>query len=492
MPRRLGAGLLAALLVLLGVPSLARWIRQSPKLESIAVLPLQNLSGDAQQEYLADGMTDAIIDELARVHSLRVISRTSAMAYKDARKPLPQIAGELAVDALMEGSIASDADHIQISARLIQAAGERTVWSKRLEAPRRNLRAVGGEIAGALTREMGVALTVEESARLSRKPAIDPEAYELYLKARYQAAQWKTESFANALGSVEKAIARQPDFAEAQAVLALTLANAALWGVVDPRTAEPRAKAAARRALDLDADLGQAHAALGAVLNLFDGNWKGAEKEFRRAVELAPGFMEAWFQLSLVTAGREDSVDAARRALALDPLTPTTNVQLGWALYFAGHFQDSIAQLRKVLELDPRSWVAHAEIAWNQLELGHKAEFSQTVDRLPSLIEPGKNMFEDTTTAALLAADGRRAEALALLAPWEERAKKEYVDPYQLATVRAQLGDTDGAVAWLQDALQKRSAQIWGLHLDVGKKAWLAPIRNDPRVVTMLRELVTR
>ena len=495
--RRFGWPIAISLAVIVGVIALAKEFSRagSTRIESLVVLPLENRSGDQQQEYLADGMTAAIIEELASVRSLRVISRSSAMAYKGAKKPLPQIARDLAVDAVVEGSVARLGGRVRLAARLIRAAGEKTLWSKTYELPTRELPGLQADLASAVTQGLNAVLTPEESGRFTQQRHLDPAAYDLLLRARYEGAERQNcESYARTRALLERAIATDPDFAEAHAELASAWTFAAWMACVDPKTAAPKARTEAERAIQLDQSNATAHLALASMAQTFDADFSRAEAEIRRAVDLAPGNLDALqpFNQILVITGRfEEGIAAARRAVALDPASPGTySMALGWSLYYAGRYEEAIAAQRRALELDPKFFYGHLEIAWNLFELGRISESLEAIEKARAILEPGKSCLDDTFVAAGLAWGGKRQEALALELPWEKKAEKEYVDGYQLAMVRAQLGDKDMAIRWLEMAWRERSPQWVNFRaypFDLEKRAWLGPLKGDPRVAELMR-----
>jgi len=407
------------------------------------------------------------------------------MTYKGAKKPLPQIAQELGVDAVVEGSVASASGRIRIVARLIRAAGEVTVWTNTYEGALRDTFGLQTEMAGALTREMRAAVTPTESARLGRSRTVDPEAYDLYLRGRYQVARWESDGYAAATVSLEKAIAKDPNFADAHALLASALLEQAILTLTDPRPTMAKARAEAQKALTLDDSLGEAHVAQGLILGAFDYDLKGQERELRRAIELSPSDSRphVWLAQVLSISNPKEGVEAAARALALDPVTPNVNLMLGWSLYYADRYDESLAQLRKVLELDSRTYFAHAEIAWNLAALGRHAEAVQSVARAYEAKKPGDDPVLDLSSARVLADAGKRREALALLEPWEARFLKEYVDAIYFVAPRAALGDREAAIRWLEEAWRQRSASLPYLRQDLGRLS----IRDDPRVAEILR-----
>ncbi len=484
IPRRFRWPVALALLVVAGTLALARAIRKPAGFSSLVVLPFENLSGDPQQEYLADGMTGAIIDELARIRSLRVISRTSATAYKGARKPLRQIARELSVEAVVEGSVARSGDRIRVAARLIDASTEHTVWTDSYDRPMRDALGIQMELASAVAHEMRAALTPGESVRLKSVRVVDPEAYDLYVRAAYVERGHEY---------LESAIAKDPQFADAHARLAYVWANRALDVKVDPAIATAKTRSEARRALELDPENAEAHLALGTAL-IAECDNRAAVGELERAVELAPSNAFAWARLANAYAfvrRDDDSVSAARKALQADPVNADANQVLAWALHKAGRYEEMDAQTRRISDLDPKGPSAPLYTAWSAMERGQKERALAAALKLRALIDPGKDLLWDSLVAAALAFGGDRAEALALIEPWEARARTEFVDGHQLAVVRANLGDKDEAIAWLKYAREQKS---W-MHcpeivaIDLERQVWLGALKGDPRMAQFLEPL---
>jgi serine/threonine-protein kinase len=470
-------------------------IRGQPPVESLAVLPLENRSGDPQQEYLSDGITAAVIDELARIRSLRVISRTSAMTYKGAKKPLPQIAKELSVDAIVEGSVASANGRIRLSARLIRTADERTLWSKTFEGPLRELSALQTDLATELTREMNAVLTPEESGRLAEKRQIDPAAYDLFLRARYEfEAHQDCDGFARTRTLLERAVAKDPAFADAHAMLADTWSFSSFMTCVDPKIAAPKATPEAQRALQLDPSNVMAHIALSGIAFNLDGDGERSLAEARRAVELAPKSKEALgnlFQRLVLTGHVEEGLATVERLSALDPaMGSDLSMGLAWAYYFANRYEEAIAAAGRALAVDPNDLYGNVWAALSWFELGQTTKGRESMERARAAFRPGRSCLDDTLFASGLALGGNRTEALALLVPWEKRAENQYVDAYQLAVGRAVLGDKDAAVRWLEVAWRQHSPSFLGLRItpmDLEKKAWLGSLKGDPRVAELLK-----
>jgi TolB-like protein/DNA-binding winged helix-turn-helix (wHTH) protein/Tfp pilus assembly protein PilF len=481
-----GATALAMAVVLFGVRGLRQQLRgkaDAPKIQSLAVLPLENLSGDPSQEYFADGMTDALITDLARISSLRVVSRTSAMRYKGARKPLAEIAQELNVDAFVEGSVVRSANRVRINAQLIQAAPERHLWANAYERDLTDVIALQGGVARAVAAEIQIKLTPQEQARLAGPRQVNPEAYEGYLKGRYYWEKRNEAAINTAIEYFEQAIKVDPNFALAYAGLADAY-NIAGFGVVAsmPRAeAAARCKAAAVKALELDGSLAEAHTALARLKEEADRDWAGAEVEFRRALDLNPGYANAylWYSQFLRQMGRRDEDFAmTRRALQLDPMSPIMLRNMGLALLWWGDVDQAIEQFRKALEIDPNRFNVLLALGWAYTKKGMYAEATAELQKALTL-SPG-NISAQGQLAYVYVVTGRRAEAGKILNELK-RLPKERGAFYQIALIYVGLGRNEEALGWLEKAVEDRSA--W--HLE---KNWeLDPLRKDPRFQELMR-----
>jgi len=337
-------------------------------IRSIAVLPLENLSGDASQNYFADGMTDELITDLAQISALRVISRTSVMVYKGARKPLPQIARELNVDAVVEGTVLRSGDQVRITAQLIEASTDKHIWSQSYEGELRDTLALQNRVAGAIADQIRINLTPQEQAALKNVRVVNPEAYESYLKGRYFWNKRTADGLKVALAYFQQAIEEDPKYAQAYSGLADTYALLGDWqyAVMTPKEAFPKAKAAAIRALELDSSLGEAHNSLAFVLDGFDWDFDSAGKEFQQAIELNPGYATAhhWYAWHMSLLGRfDDAIAEMRKAENLDPLSLIINADLAELLILAHSYDESIRQSRKTIEMDPNFALAHNQLA---------------------------------------------------------------------------------------------------------------------------------
>jgi TolB-like protein/Tfp pilus assembly protein PilF len=458
------------------------WTRLVPEvgaIRSIAVLPLENLSGDPEQEYFVDGMTEVLIADLARVRGLRVISRTSSMAYRDSGKTLPQIASELNVDAVVEGSVLRAGERVRITAQLIQASSDEHLWSDSYERDLHDVLALQGEVAQAIAGEIELQLSGPEEPGEAARP-VDPEALEAYLKGRHH---WNKRTGADIRKSIEyfeKAIALDPDWALAHSGLAQAYVLLANYDPsARPRDSMPRARAAAERALELDDELAPAHTALAAVRQWYDWGWEGAEAEFQRALELDPSYAtaHAWYGFLAITK-KKDAIKHIQRARELDPLSMIIGTQMGMGLLYAREYDRSIETLRETLELDPRFALAQVILAQAYAAKGMNEEAVEVAERLARTDPEPQRMV---TLALAYAGAGRREDALGIL----EEVRASAIYPLYVAYVYAALGDADAAFEWLEKAYERRSLQLTLIRVTPA----LDPLRSDPRFQDLLRRI---
>src|ERR1700757_3011210 len=385
---------ISVFVVLLVMVSLATWKlyswkNPSPIIRSLAVLPLESLSSDPSQDYFADGMTDELISDLGQISALRVISRTSVMGYKRAHKPLPQIARELNVDAVVEGTVLRSGDQVRITAQLIEGSSDRHLWSQSYEGQLRDTLALQNQVARAIADEIRVNLNSQERAALKNVQVVNPEAYESYLKGRYFWNKRTADGLKVALAYFNQAIEEDPKYAQAYSGLADTYALLGDWqyAVMTPKEALPKAKAAAIKALELDSALGEAHNSLAFCLDGFDWDFPSADKEFRRAIELNPGYATAhhWYAWHLALVGRNnEAIAEMTKAENLDPLSLIINADLA-ELFLIAHFPDeSTEQSRKTIEMDPEFAFAHNQLAQAYLE---KHMFAEAIAELERAIQ---------------------------------------------------------------------------------------------------------
>ena len=480
-----GAGVVAALLVLslgLNVGRVRDWIFAGPgsgPIASIAVLPLQNLSGDPEQEYFADGITEALITELGKIGALRVISRTSVMQYKGTQEPLPEIARALNVDALVAGSVLREADRVRITAQLIDAATDQHLWAESYERDLSSVLALQSEVARAIAQEIEVTLSPDEEARLANTREVNPEVYEAYLRGTYYLNQGTPESMRKGLGYLREAIEKDPADPLAYAGLALGYSLSASHGPWAPEEAFTLAKGAAMQALKLDDTLAEAHAALAQIRLYRDWDWPGAEQAFQRALELNPSLPAArtHYAMYLALFGRHDeAVTEIERAHQLDPLNPLLATWIGDVHWAVGEHDKAIQAFQRVLE-------QHPDFPWALRMLGFAYD--------------GKGMYEEAIAvhgkvaasnpgmkwalAYSYALAGRRDEARKMAAEIEEGASRR--KHYNLAKIYTALGETDEAFRRLEAAYENRSLGPWFRGTPPFK-----PLRGDPRFHDLLRQ----
>jgi TolB-like protein/DNA-binding winged helix-turn-helix (wHTH) protein len=459
----------------------------SAHIDSIAVLPLKNLSDDREQDYFADGMTEALITDLGKVRALRVISRTSVMRYKDTKKPLPEIARELQVDALVEGTVARSGDRLRITANLVQASPERHLWAESYERDLRDVIALQNDMARTITQQIQVELTPEEHSRLSTSHTVDPEAYKLYIKGRYFWVKRNRESFDRAMDYFQQAIDRDPTYAAPYSGLAdcyVLFGSSFDVGGLAPNEVEPKAKAAALRALELDSSLSDAHNSLAYVKLTYDWDWPGAEAEFKRSLELNPGYAHGhhWYAHLLLSSGRRDEAfEESNRALELDPVSPIINLHLGWHYLYTRQYDRALDQLAKTLELDPSYALAHwyRGLAYEQKKMYPEAlrEMGKGKDLLPG------NLAVQSDIGHVYAVSGDKGAAERVIAGLKEESVRRYVNQYELALIYVGLNQNDQAFERLDNAFREHSDQL--IYLKVDPR--LDPIRSDPRFKDLVR-----
>lgn len=455
-----------------------------PKIGSLAVLPLKNLSADPTQEYLGDGMTDALIDRLARMHNVRVISRTSVMQFKNPRISVPEIARLLHVDALVEGSVMRQGNRIRVTAQLIRGATDEHFWSETYDRELRDVFAVQSELAQAIAEKIQVTVTGAEHARLTAARPVAPEVYENYLKGRFAYDQKRGRSgMEESVAYFEQAIKTDPTFAPAY----VGLAAASSWlGTVfigaPPQDTRPKVIIAARKALELDPDIAEAHVLVANVLQQ-QWHWADAEAEYRRALEVSPNDADAHAGLALwlLCRGRTDEALAwAQRGRELDPLA-VSGESIAWILFQSHRYDQAIRELRSVLAVRP-------EDSYALLTLGFTlVANNQPGDAIPVLEKAiAVTHGSPASTGVLIRAyahAGRRPDALRLLAELHQRQKVGYVPSGAFVNAYLGLGETDQAFAWLERAFEEQSNILQFLKVH----PYFDPIRGDPRFADLLR-----
>jgi TolB-like protein/DNA-binding winged helix-turn-helix (wHTH) protein/Tfp pilus assembly protein PilF len=474
---------------LLGKPGTAR-------IESIAVLPLVNLSSDSEQEYFAAGVTEALITDLGKISALRVISHTSVMQYRDTKKSLPEIARELKVDVLVEGTVARSGDRVRITANLVQASPERHLWADSYERNLGDILMLQDEVARAIANGIQIQLTPLEHALLASARPVNPEAYEAYVKGRYfMGSSLKHGGFEKAGEYFQQAIEKDPAWALAYSGLADFYLATGINDVIPNEYCPTKAKAAALEALKRDDASAEAYTSVAAIEFSCNWNWPDSERAATRAIELNPSLAEArrvhgnW----LLAMGRpNEGLAEMKRAVELDPLK---RFPLGYLLYLAGRYDQSAAEFRKVLELDPSRGVPHiylGAVAIQKGDLTGAIRELETADKL----EDGGNFRAIAYLGYAYALAGRRTDAQNLLDRLKEGAQlskgyvspvlvDSYVHPTHLATVYVALGRNDEAFAWLEKAYQVRSRDLLYLRDDPR----FASLHSDPRFADLLRRV---
>jgi TolB-like protein/DNA-binding winged helix-turn-helix (wHTH) protein/Flp pilus assembly protein TadD len=461
------------------------WTRPSD-IRSLAVLPLESLSGDASQDYFADGMTDELITDLGQISALRVISRTSVMAYKRARKPLPQIARELNVDAVVEGTVLRSGDQVRITAQLIEASADKQLWSQSYEGELRDTLALQNKVANAIADQIRINLSPREQAALRTVRVVNPEAYESYLKGRYFWNKRTADGLKAARAYFDQAIEEDPKYAEAYSGLADTYALLGDWqyAVMTPKEALPKAKAAAIKALELNSALGEAHNSLAFCLDGFDWDFDSAGKEFRRAIELNPGYATAhhWYAWHLSLLGRYDeAIVEMRKAKNSDPLSLIISSDLAELLMLAHSYDESIVESQKTIEMDPNFAFAHSQLGQAYLQKQMNVEAIAEMEKAVQLSSGSPTCIANLARAYV--ASGRKSEAIKLLNDLKQGSNRSDSHASEIAVVYAALGDKDQAMAWLERGYLERFNP--GVLLRLG----FDPLRSDVRFKDLLRHI---
>jgi non-specific serine/threonine protein kinase len=459
------------------------------RIRSLAVLPLANLSRDPDQEYFADGMTEELITSLAKVGTLRVISRTSAMRYKGTDKSIPEVARELNVDGIVEGSVRRAGDRVRITAQLIHAATDQHLWAESYERDLSDILALQSEVARAIAGEIQIKLTPGEHRRLTGARRVNPEAYEAYLRGRQHYAKNSPEGFKKGLELLNKSAAKDPEYAPVHAALAECYCFVGMWGLEPAQLVFPKARASADKALELDNSLSEAHAALAWILWQFAWDFSGAEREFNRAIELNPSSSTARWQYAdlLAIIGRNnDAVAQAAAAQQLDPVSELVAAQTAYIYVFTRRYDEGVERLKKAMGLGFDTAIAHAILAWAYARKGMLREAADHAEKAGQLSGPGITIVADSFLLDCYAILGRRDEAVGLLKVWERTAVQSHIEPFGMATFYAALGDNDTAFAWLNRAFNEHSATLLWLNTNV---AAMDNIRSDPRFQNLLSRL---
>jgi TolB-like protein/tetratricopeptide (TPR) repeat protein len=453
------------------------------RIESLAVLPLKNLSGDPEQEYFADGMTEALINSLAKIGALRVISRTSAMRYKQTEKSLPQIAQELNVDAVVEGTVQRSAERVCICAQLIQASTDTHLWAERYERDMRDVLALQSEVAQAIGREVRVKLTPHDQAHFADVHSVVPVAYEAYLKGRYHWSRRSREGFGRAVDYFQQAIAKDSAYAGAYTGLADALSIMGLWGLVPPEDGCGRAKRLAAQALELDDSLAEAHTSLAWAASHYDYDFLAAERGFERSLELNPRYATGhlWFGMTLALMGRyEEAYTELQRAIRLDPDWSNTHFGLEFVYWAGRRYDRAIERGKKALELDPHSVQARTFLG---MSCTANSMYELAISTLREAVELSNSApVPVASLAEAYAAAGSVDETHKLL---QELLKPPHVTSYFVARIYAALGQKDEALRRLETGYRERTEWLGMLKVD----ARLDGLRSDPRFQDLMMRM---
>jgi TolB-like protein/Tfp pilus assembly protein PilF len=480
---------LLAVLYALNVGGVREWVAGrggAARINSLAVLPLENLSRDPEQDYFVDGMTEALIADLSKISALRVISRTSVMQYKEKRKSLPEIARELKVDAVVEGSVLRVGDRVRITAQLVRAVPEQHLWANSYDRDLRDILALHSDVARAIANEVQAKLTPQEQTRQAVPRSVNPEAYVAYLKGRYYWHKRTEEGMRKAVEHFERAIDLDPGYAMAYAGLADSYNLFSLYAGVAPKEAFPRGKAAAVKALEMDGTLAEAHTSLAWAMLAYDWDWSGAEEEFRRAMELNPSYEvgHLWYGLQLIWCGKSDQgLAEVKRAQELAPVSVEIDGLAGVSFYLARQYDGAIEQLKKAQDLDRDYAGAHVVLGLTYVQ---RRMYREAIAELERGVESsGQRSIPLGRLGYGYAMAGQRRQALAVLGRLKEQSKRKYVPASDFAIVYVGLGEKAQAFSWLQKAYEERATELVFLKADPR----FDPLRSDPRFQDLIRRM---
>jgi TolB-like protein/DNA-binding winged helix-turn-helix (wHTH) protein/Tfp pilus assembly protein PilF len=455
------------------------------KIESLAVLPLENLSGNPEEEYFADGMTEALITELGKLHTLRVISRQSVMQYKGTSKTVPQIAGELKVDAVVEGSALRADGKVRITTQLIQANPERHLWSESYERDLKDVIALQGEVTQAIAREIRVSLTAKEQARLAAVTPVNPQAYDAYLTGRFHFYKGTPQGLEAALEYFQRALDKDPNYAPAYVGIGYVWALRAHTGLTSGGEGWAKAKSAALRALELDNMLAEAHDILGTVLVWHEWDWAAGEREYRRAIDLDPNYanVRSFYSLFLTAMRRpQEAKQQIERALELDPYNPLFHITLAEALLDEHRPDEALLCLQRAATLQPDNMFIHVYLSEAYDEKGEyehaRAEWREFF-RLRGVQDAVEAMDRGYAEGGYRRAMRATADALSA------RSHRAVINLVGIARLYAAAGEKDRALDWLEKAYEEHSSML--PYVNVWRE-W-EPLRSDPRFQDLLRRM---
>lgn len=460
-------------------------VESSASIRAIVVLPLKNLSSDPEQEYFSEGLTDELVTHLASLEGLRVISRASAMQYRDSRKPLRAIARELNVDAVVEGSVLRSDGRVRITARLVEAASDQHVWAKSYERDHRDILALQNEVTRDIAENIKLNLTPATRERLAAARPIDPEAHENYLRGRFVLAKRRTPELKTAILHFERAIARDSRYARAYAGLADSYSVMRAYNLAPQDESIRQARAAALKALALDEGLAEAHTSLGLIALIYDWDWQAAEKEYRRAIQLDPNYATAhhWYAEFLAYHGRFDEAFAEiERARQLDPLSLIIATDRGEILYLSRDYDRAIAQVRAVLEMEPNFLPAHYILVFSLVQKGLFADALADIEKWRG---PDEAPWSLMMQAYVAGRSGQQAQARDTLKRLEQLHRRRPMDPAPVLLAHVGLGNKEAAFAWLEKAYSQHSTALPSLKVN----PIYDQLRDDRRFHELMRRI---
>jgi len=458
----------------------------SRSIRSLLVLPLENLSRDPEQEYFADGLTEELITRLARISALRVLSRTTAMYYKGVRKPLPEIARELQIEGVVEGTVLRSGERVRISAQLIHAPTDTHLWADSYERAPRNVLALQSEVAHAIAREVQVKLTPQEEAQFAEVRSVDTEAYESYLKGRYYWNGRSRDGHGKAVQNFRQAITKDPTCAPAYAGLADSVSVLGLWGLVPPNEGCGKAKEHALRAVTLDCNLAEGHTSLAWSILHYDYDFSAAQNEFEESIQLNPrnAPTRQWYGMFLAILGDfEQGLAELKQAIHLDPCSSVIRWAMGFVEWRARRYDQAIRRYEEALELDPNFAQAH----WG---LGIAYVENRMYERAITQMQKTRQISHDAPAAVVVhgeayAAAGHSDEAQKILERLPEFSTQGYVMPYFVGRIYAALGRVEEALQWLETGFRDHAEWMVLLKTD----AQFDHLRSDPRFQNLLRRM---
>jgi TolB-like protein/tetratricopeptide (TPR) repeat protein len=458
--------------------------------KSIAVLPFDNLSRDPDNAYFCEGVQDEILTRLAKVADLKVISRTSTQHFKSAPENLPQIAKQLGVAHILEGSVQKASDQVRVNVQLINAMTDAHLWADTYDRKLTDIFSVESEIAKTIADTLQARLTGSEKISIAKTPTVNPEAYELYLKGRFFWNKRTGADLRKAIGYFDQAISKDPSYALAYAGLADSYLLLPAFGAASPQDSIPQAKAAAKHALELDDTLAEAHASSGRILSGYDFAFDQSIKEFERAIQLNPNYAMAHHWISsgpLAALARFDrAIAEGRRAVELDPLSLVNNVDLGWVYFAARRYDEAITQMRKAIEIDSRSYLAHYYLG-EVFQL--KGQLADAIAEYRKAVELDDDPFALALLGQAYARGGQRDEAQKILARLTEEAKSRYVSAYSVALMFIGLGDKEQAIDALERALREGAGNdIISIKVD----PILDDLRGQPRFEALAQKILAQ